>query len=109
MRIRAGCLRILADACARMIRREILAQEQQGTLSPEWLTKHKDYCREVLLPGATLLAECFDAPPSAIDASVDWFLERHLTSREGTPDSKAGELESYLLAAAHKENGHAHA
>jgi hypothetical protein len=90
---------VLVDACRRMLRREQLAQEQQGDLPSEWLAKHRAYCRDVLRLASGILGACLKARPEAVDVAVSLFLDRHLGSREGTPEGKAVELRAYILAA----------
>lgn len=97
--VREKSMAVLVDACGRMLRRESAATEQQGTLKPEWLEKHAEHCRDILLPAASVLAACLGCGAEAADVAVALFLKAHLASREGTPDSKAIQLHDYILAA----------
>lgn len=100
-RVQERSLAVLTDACRRIIQRE-RGQEERSGIDDEWLAKHRDYCREALLPSAAVLAECLRAPLGALEVAVTLFLDKHLESRtvDDTPEGKALELRQYLLAAA---------
>jgi HK97 family phage portal protein len=91
---------VLIDACRRMLKRENDAKNLDGDALGAWLFKHRDYCKEILLPASGVLAACLKSPPEAVDVAVSLFLTKHLSNgRDGTPESKAIELREYLRAA----------
>jgi HK97 family phage portal protein len=101
-RLQVGCMGVLTDACRRMLKRENDegARKLTGDAFSQWQFKHREYCREILLPAARLLSECFSANGEATEVAVSLFLDKHFKEPPGTPESKAAELRSYLLAAA---------
>jgi hypothetical protein len=100
-RLQSGCLAVLTDACRRMLKRENDSRHLEGDALAQWLSKHRDYCRETLTPPAALLSECFGANGAATEVAVSLFLDKHLTERgDRTPEDAALDLRAYLLAAA---------
>lgn len=101
-RVQERTLAVLTDACRRIFKREDGQIERAGDLSAEWLAKHREYCREVLLPSASVLSECVRAPLGAVEVAVTLFIDKHMEGRKAddTPEGKALELRQYLLAAA---------
>lgn len=101
-RVQTRALSLLTDACRRILKQRDGQMERCGSLSADWLAKHRDYCREAVSSAAGVLAECIRAPLGALDVSVSLFVDKHLASidSEATPESKALELRELLLAAA---------
>ena len=101
-RVQERTMAVLVDACRRMLKREGDVRNLNGDARTQWLAKHRDYCREILLPAAGVLGACLSAPPEAIDIAVVLFLTKHFESpsADPTPEAKAVELREYLLAAA---------
>jgi hypothetical protein len=100
-RVQERTMAVLVDACRRMLKREEGQAARVGELTPEFIAKHRDYCREILLPAAGVLGACLNAPSEAIDVAVVLFLTKHFESpsADQTPEAKAVELREYLLAA----------
>jgi HK97 family phage portal protein len=99
-RVHGRAMAALTDACGRMLRREQKAREQQGELSAEWLAKHSDYCRQSLQSTAGVLAECLNAPPSALDVAITLFVASHLQNGTLNSEETAAKFMEYLTAAA---------
>lgn len=99
-KLEAGCMGLVVDACRRIIKRDQDAKHLADGELGVWLAKHRDYCRESLTPAVYLLAEICHASQQAADVAVSLFIDDHLKDGAGTPEAKAADMKSYLLAAA---------
>lgn len=97
--VQAKAMAVLVDACRRMLKRENDAHNLDGEALSAWMLKHLDYCREILIPAASVLSACVTSRELAADLAVSLFLNAHLENREGTPESKAMQLREYIFAA----------
>jgi hypothetical protein len=99
-RLQAGSMGLITDACRRILLKEEAVSHLTGEPFTQWRFKHRVYCQELLLPMAKLFSECVGANGVETEVAVALFLDRHFEYPPGTPESKAAELRSYLLAAA---------
>lgn len=97
----AACLPIIQDACERIAKREKDARRLEGDQLGEWIAKHKDYCRKVLLPCAKVLASvyCHKADIAAL-AAVNAYIERHaIGDGEASASERAITFKDIIIAA----------
>lgn len=99
--VRDKAMLVLSDACRRVLKRENDAKNLHGEALGAWLVKHRDYCRETLLPAAGVLGACMAAEPGTVEVAVSLYLESHFKAvgSEREPLVAANQLREYLTAA----------
>lgn len=95
----------VTEIIRRLMAREEANKHLEGDGLAQWIGKHREYCREVLMPATLVLGASMNAADEAVEVGVMLFLSRHFQAGGGTPESKATELRDYIkAAAAAKEN-----
>jgi hypothetical protein len=97
--VQGETLAVLTDACRRILKRE---SGQKGAFAPEWVAKHREYCRTTVQSSAKVLGACLKASPGAIEVAVTLYLDKHMETlgAERTPTEAALQLREYIIAAA---------
>jgi HK97 family phage portal protein len=92
---------IVEDACRRIIKREKDAKHLEGDALGNWLTRHKDYCRETLAPFVKVLAKVYSKKPDlAASAALHSFIESYAIGPGETDHVQtASKLRTIVIAA----------
>lgn len=90
---------LLASIFQRLQARQEANNHLDGEFRAAWLAKHRDYCREQLLPAARVIS-C-RAADAVVDVAVDTFLAGYFAGESAeTAEHRASQLRTMIVAAA---------